>query len=265
MPGDRPTIMPSRTLQIFGVSSCQPLRSRPLNNGLNWLSAANPVAARSRNPAVKSFIWVITNSLSTPIVEYASGSVPIWPPFRKLRWPRFIFGPPANIASRSRPYNKAVQVQWVTGAIVALIGIAATARLIPALADYTYPLVWWGALLLIDAWNERRVGRSLWRGSARHFLLITVPTSVLYWLLFELLNLASPQWRYRGNIESVAGQSLFGFVSFATVIPIMVEAYWLVMGTICLPRAIALKVREWKAASIITGLLLLAVPLWNRV
>jgi len=156
-------------------------------------------------------------------------------------------------------------VQWVTGAIVTLIGIAATARLIPALADYTYPLVWWGALLLIDAWNERRVGRSLWRGSARHFLLITVPTSVLYWLLFELLNLASPQWRYRGNIESVAGQSLFGFVSFATVIPIMVEAYWLVMGTICPPGAIALKVREWKAASIITGLLLLAVPLWNRV
>src|SRR6266545_3798339 len=126
----------------------------------------------------------------------------------------------------------------IAGLILCAIGGAAMAGWLGPLADYTYPIVWWGLLLIVDEWNARS-GRSLWRGRLRHFLLITLPISVLFWLLFELLNLASPQWRYRGDITGVTAQVLFGFVAFATVIPIMVEAIWICMGPFCLPAAVA--------------------------
>ena len=139
------------------------------------------------------------------------------------------------------------------------------AGLIPALADYTYPIVWWGLLPIVDAYNARRRGLSLWRGRARQFLLITIPISVLFWLLFEALNLAAPQWRYKGGIDNLHAQVFFGFIAFATVIPIMVEAYWLVGGPFCLPERFAAAVRKWRWAAITIGLILITAPFFNHV
>jgi hypothetical protein len=68
------------------------------------------------------------------------------------------------------------------------------------------------------------------RRNWRHFLGITFPASVLFWLLYEYLNVAFPQWRYSGYLEGRAVQWAFGFVSFATVIPIIVEIWWLFRG-----------------------------------
>src|SRR5260370_18315848 len=101
------------------------------------------------------------------------------------------------------------------------------AGLIPARADYSYPIVWWGLLPIVDAYNHRRRGLSLWRGRAPHFLLITTPISVLFWLLFEVFNLAPPQWRDKGGIGNLHGEAFFGFVAFASVIPTIVAAHWL--------------------------------------
>lgn len=124
----------------------------------------------------------------------------------------------------------------------------------------TYPIVWWVLLPIVDEWNFRRRGRSLWRGRPRQFFLITIPLSVLLWLLYEALNLGSPQWRYRGGFQNIGGQVLFGFASFATVIPIIVEAYWLFADSFCLPRVNA---NKWLLLAI--GLAVLSTPAYNDV
>lgn len=136
---------------------------------------------------------------------------------------------------------------------------------IPPLADYTYPIVWWGLLLVVDRFNERHHGISLWRGRSKHFLLVTIPVSVLLWLLFEVLNLAAPQWRYKGGIDNIHAQVVFGFIAFATVIPIMAESYWIVGGRFCLPAAFRDFFAKRRGAAILAGLAFAAVPFFNDV
>ena len=155
--------------------------------------------------------------------------------------------------------------QVVAGAIVFAAGLAALAGAIPPLTDYAYAILWWGLLAIADAWNENRRGLSMWRGHRVHFLAITLPVSVLFWLLFEVLNLAAPQWRYRGGIENIYAQSLFGFVAFATVIPIMVESYWIAGGEFCLPDRFAAFFHKWRLASILLGIVLASIPFFNHV
>lgn len=153
----------------------------------------------------------------------------------------------------------------LVGMTVLAIGVAATFGFIPPLTNYSYPIVWWGLLPIIDAWNRHRHGLSLWSGRVRHFALITIPMSVLLWLLFEIFNLAAPQWRYRGGIESLHTQVFFGFIAFATVIPIMVESYWLVGGEFCLPAAFSRLFHNLPSLSILAGLAFAATPLFNRL
>jgi len=136
--------------------------------------------------------------------------------------------------------------------------------LIPPLADYTYAILWWGLLLVVDRYNNQRRGLSLWNGRFRHFLLITLPTSVLLWLLFELMNLPAPQWRYKGGLENIHVQVLFGFIAFTTVIPIMVESYWLFAGRFCLPARFSRWFYKWRVLSILTGLVFAAIPFFNE-
>lgn len=155
--------------------------------------------------------------------------------------------------------------QILAGCAVFAAGIAGMLGLIPALADYTYAIVWWGLLAVIDAWNSYRRGVSLWFGRERQFLLITVPASVLLWLLFELLNLAAPQWRYHGGVESIAGQVLFGFAAFATVIPIVVEGYWLIAEVFCVPHSLRLAVRDHRLLIPAAGCILLSAPAYNKL
>lgn len=137
------------------------------------------------------------------------------------------------------------------------LGAAARAGAVPRIADYVYPALWWGALLLIDAWNERRRGLTLW--SAQTFVVL-LPVSVLFWLYFEALNLASPQWRYAGGLRSPVLQTVFGFIAFATVIPITVEFWWAVAGPVCVP----VRLRH-AGPALITAAVLTAIPFFNHV
>lgn len=131
--------------------------------------------------------------------------------------------------------------------------------------DYAYPIVWWGVLLLADEWNTRRHGLSLWRTEPRRFLLVTVPVSVLVWLFFEALNLAAPQWRYHSRVREVWKLVPLGFASFATVVPIIVEAWWLVGGGRRVPQWPARWLAQHKTASIAAAVVLAVLPLTNRV
>jgi hypothetical protein len=167
-------------------------------------------------------------------------------------------------------YGRAVSItglrfQTIAGLALAAAGIAAMAGVLPPVASYTYPIVWWGLLMAVDAWNCAHRGQSLWRGKMRQFLLIMIPLSVIFWLIFECFNLIAPQWRYRGGIGLVPLQVCFGFLSFATVIPIMVEAYWAISGQICLPESLMALVRRRRFTLIALGFIVVAVPFFNRV
>jgi hypothetical protein len=153
--------------------------------------------------------------------------------------------------------------RWI-GILLTAAGILAMAGRLAPLSNYTYAITWWGILILIDEWNFQRWRLSLWRGAASRFVLVTIPLSVLFWLFFEMLNLASPQWRYRGGLESVGAQALFGFVSFATVIPIMVEIYWVIAGEFRLPRATAQALKRWSKTLAAAGAALTLIPLVNH-
>jgi hypothetical protein len=158
-----------------------------------------------------------------------------------------------------------VTAQCVAAGAVCGIGLASMAGLAPAFADYSYPIVWWGLLGLADAWNWRRNGLSMWRGGrARRFLLVTIPVSVLYWLLFEALNLPAPQWRYRGGVDQVWAQVGFGFIAFATVIPIVVQAWWMVAGEFRLPAGLLARLPDRYLLAAV-GIALMSVPCINDI
>src|SRR5438270_1152136 len=110
-------------------------------------------------------------------------------------------------------------MQVLIGIIAFLAGVAGMLRLLPALVNLTYPLVWWGLLMVVDAWNHRRRNLSLWRGHPSRFFGVILPVSALLWIGFEVLNLPSPEWTYIGGFHSIAAQTVLGFASFVTVIP----------------------------------------------
>lgn len=155
--------------------------------------------------------------------------------------------------------------QCLSGAVLAAIGLAAMAGRLAPLGDYTYPIVWWGLLTLLDAVNQRLRGFSLARPSAARLFGVVMPASVLFWLLFELLNLSSPQWRYAGGIHSLPGQVLFGFLSFATVLPIVVEFWVLIAGPLRLPEALGRFFTIHRRHCLALAAILLVIPLLNHV
>src|SRR5688500_12781256 len=105
----------------------------------------------------------------------------------------------------------ATPAQSITGGLLTAVGLAALTGILPSLADYSYAIVWWGVLLLVDAVNAARRGLSLFQRNLPHFVTITLPASVIVWLVFEVLNFPAPQWRYRGDIPGMWLKTLFGF------------------------------------------------------
>ena len=154
-------------------------------------------------------------------------------------------------------------VRWAGIALTAA-GILAMAGVLSPLASYTYGITWWGILILIDEWNFRRRGLSLWRPDTARFAFVTLPLSAIFWIFFEMLNLASPQWRYRGELASVGSKVLYGFVSFATVIPIVIEFYWLIAGEFRLPPALANTLRSYSKVLSVAGVAFTFIPLVNH-
>jgi hypothetical protein len=155
--------------------------------------------------------------------------------------------------------------QLIAGILLTGLGVVDLAGLIPAMADYAYGIVWWGVLLLVDAYNTVRRGLSLWRGDVARFLTITAPVSVLIWLLFEALNLPAPQWQYRGNVSGLWGKVLFGFIAFSTVVPIMVESWWVVAGKPCAPAGLLEWARRYRWFLVAAAMGVAVIPFINRI
>jgi len=125
-------------------------------------------------------------------------------------------------------------------------------------SDFLYPVAWWIILPVIDAWNRHRRGLTLW---SWHTVAVLLPSSVLLWLFFELLNIPGPQWRYVGGLPSVPAQVALGVVSFATVLPIVVEFWWLFGGEFGFP----FDLRPYRTPLLMAAVLLSLIPFFNHI
>ncbi len=87
-------------------------------------------------------------------------------------------------------------------------------------ANWYFPIIWFGYILLVDAAVYKIKGKSMICGNLKKFVLI-VSISALIWVLFEMFNLFIENWVYVGvgGFGSEFTKMLFGLLSFATVLP----------------------------------------------
>ena len=82
---------------------------------------------------------------------------------------------------------------------------------------FRFPLCWAGVLLTLDGLARRIRGRSP-LATARDWAACAL-ASVLFWDVFELVDLRLRNWWYTGVSPSPLGSAVFGALSFATVLP----------------------------------------------
>src|SRR5687767_3044431 len=108
-------------------------------------------------------------------------------------------------------------------AAVAVLALA-TAGLVLAIEPipgWYYTIAWWSYIAAADDVTRRLGGRSLLRERFRHLAYLAY-ASVLWWTLFEIVNLRLGNWYY---VMSPGGRALrwaSGVVAFATVLPAIV-------------------------------------------
>ncbi|HXN81188.1 MAG TPA: hypothetical protein VN883_01855 [Myxococcales bacterium] len=104
--------------------------------------------------------------------------------------------------------------------LLGLAGLAGTllsARVSERVDLLRFPLCWWSVVLVL--WGAVRLRHG--KAALPHLreLLLLAAGSVLFWDLFELLNLRLRDWWYVGVPEGAAAGLLFSAASFATVLP----------------------------------------------
>ncbi|MFH1592760.1 MAG: hypothetical protein ABIB47_05330 [Candidatus Woesearchaeota archaeon] len=111
--------------------------------------------------------------------------------------------------------------------IVVLMEINFFAKLQP-FVNWYFPVIWFGFILTVDALNKKISGKSLISDNFSKFLGIVV-ISALFWWIFEFSNLSINNWTYQGlRFGRDSLRSLFGTLSFATVLPAFFEVYELI-------------------------------------
>ncbi|PIN73740.1 hypothetical protein COV20_05980 [Candidatus Woesearchaeota archaeon CG10_big_fil_rev_8_21_14_0_10_45_16] len=96
-------------------------------------------------------------------------------------------------------------------------------------ADWYFPIVWFGYILTIDAIVHKLRGKSLISDRFWQFLGMIIISALLWWI-FEFLNLPLQNWSYQGleGLKSNSIVTLFGLLSFATVLPALFETVELI-------------------------------------
>src|SRR5262245_44018810 len=129
------------------------------------------------------------------------------PPTRTTRTPvqirpRFIvLSPRTPPGSRRPPAEARHSIPYAGSMVLAcalLVLVAATVGLgldfEPALSWY-FQIAWWSYVVAVDDVNRRLAGRSLLRDRPLRFLWLSL-ASVLWWTLFEAVNLRLGNWYY---------------------------------------------------------------------
>jgi len=92
------------------------------------------------------------------------------------------------------------------------------------IAQWYFPILWFGYILLIDAVIFKLQGRSLISSKTKLFLIM-LPVSSAIWWMFEGVGFILKNWYYTGleGFGSKLWLFVFGTLSFATVIPAVFE------------------------------------------
>jgi hypothetical protein len=110
--------------------------------------------------------------------------------------------------------------------IVVVAGTLALSRRYEPVDLLRFALCWWGVIVALSGAVRLRHGASPFKGARE--LLACAATSVLFWDLFELLNLRLHDWWYVGVPRTRLGGAAFSAICFATVLPAVRLAYALV-------------------------------------
>ncbi len=89
-------------------------------------------------------------------------------------------------------------------------------------ANWYFPIVWFGYILTVDAAVYKLRGNSIISNRPSQFLGLVV-ISMLFWWVFELVNIPLKNWSYSGLEGLSELKDIFGSLSFATVLPALFE------------------------------------------
>ena len=107
-------------------------------------------------------------------------------------------------------------IELVIGVAIVAVTLVAS-HFSPAVDLLRFPLAWAGVLVALDALARLRRGRSPLATPADWVACCVA--SVLFWDVFELVDLRLKNWWYTGVSPNPVAGALFGAVSFATVLP----------------------------------------------
>ncbi|MCB2188207.1 MAG: hypothetical protein KQJ78_17445 [Deltaproteobacteria bacterium] len=132
-----------------------------------------------------------------------------------------------------------------------------------------YPLLWWSYIFLVDSQVQRHAGNSLWIDRRRTFWFLA-GASVVFWFAWEAVNLRLADWEYLGVPRQIWLRWPLAFLSYATVLPGVLETYELLTvygakgdgglrwGHNVRPLRLG---RSWRGWCLATGLAGLVLPL----
>jgi len=118
-------------------------------------------------------------------------------------------------------------VVLVLALVAFVLATAGLALLVEPIPTFYYHLAWWSYVVAADDVNRRLSGRSLLRDRPRRFLWLAA-ASVLWWTLFEAINLRLGNWYYVMDLPSRPARWTAGVLAFATVLTGIVETLSLV-------------------------------------
>ena len=94
-------------------------------------------------------------------------------------------------------------------------------------ANWYFPIVWLGYILIIDALIYKLRKNSLISNRFPQFLGMAI-ISAMFWWIFEFANLSLNNWNYQGLEGLKTKVNLFATLSFATVLPAFFETVELI-------------------------------------
>ncbi len=126
------------------------------------------------------------------------------------------------------------------------------------LQPHTFPMLWAGFILVVNALTYRRRGTCLMLSQPARFALL-FPASAIFWWFFEYLNRFVQNWYYTGADYPPLTYFCLASLSFATVLPAVLSVReWLLSFSLFQGRFHPLRLAEWRPARL-TALMLLAV------
>jgi hypothetical protein len=154
------------------------------------------------------------------------------------------------------------------GLLAFVASTVATALLVEPFPTWYYHCAWWSYIAAADGLNRRLGGRALIRDRPAEFAWLA-GFSVLWWTLFEAINLRLGNWYYVMDDPSRVWRWTGGALAFATVIPGIVETLELIENLGWL-RSLRVQPPRWgprkEAAVVALGLAFFALPLaWPDV